>query len=154
MSSVMSATTTTSRCASSSCSRVDVLRFLTSRKAELSKTAGVAALLLRHRRWWHAHIWQGGLITSVSASLRGHAHTHWLLCKLLLGRGETILLWRGKVTLYLVVCLWQLLLRLNHAKVDILLVLGSDLLLLLLKKFDLLGECKLLHYRMSVGRLW
>lgn len=39
----------------------------------------------------------------------------------------------------------ELLLGLDHAQVDVLLVGCSDLLLLLLKEFDLLGEGELLH---------
>jgi len=58
------------------------------------------------------------------------------------------------VALDLVVCLLrQLLLRLNHTEVDILLMRGSNLLLLLLKEFDLLCEGKLLHCK-SVSRKW
>lgn len=40
----------------------------------------------------------------------------------------------------------ELLLGLDHAQVDVLLVGCSNLLLLLLKEFDLLGESELFHY--------
>ena len=50
------------------------------------------------------------------------------------------------MALYLAICLaGKLLLRLNHAEVDILLMSSSDLLLLLLQELDLLGESELLH---------
>ena len=45
----------------------------------------------------------------------------------------------------------QLLLRLNHAKVHILLVCCSNLLLLLLKKLNLLSKRELLHYKKLDG---
>ena len=51
----------------------------------------------------------------------------------------------------------KLLLRLNHAKIDILLVCCSDLLLLLLEKLDLLRKCKLFHCTMldeASGHTW
>lgn len=48
---------------------------------------------------------------------------------------------------------WELLLRLNHAEIDILLVCGSNLLLLLLEKLNLLCKCELLHCPLLAGSL-
>ena len=50
------------------------------------------------------------------------------------------------MALYLTICLTRkLLLGLNHAEIDILLVSSSNLLLLLLQELDLLCKCELLH---------
>jgi hypothetical protein len=53
----------------------------------------------------------------------------------------------GHLPLHLEVGAGQVLLRLYHAHVDVLLVGGGNLLLLLLEDFDLLCNSKLLHCR-------
>jgi hypothetical protein len=67
-----------------------------------------------------------------------------LLLLLLLRELEGVVV--GHLTLHLGEGLiGELLLGLDHAQIDVLLVGCSDLLLLLLKKFNLLGEGELLH---------
>jgi len=67
-----------------------------------------------------------------------------LLLLLLLGELESIVV--GHLALHLGEGLvGELLLGLDHAQVNVLLVRCSNLLLLLLKEFDLLGESELLH---------
>lgn len=64
---------------------------------------------------------------------------------LLLGELESIVV--GHLALHLGEGLvGELLLGLDHAQVNVLLVRCSNLLLLLLKEFDLLGESELLHH--------
>jgi hypothetical protein len=65
----------------------------------------------------------------------------------LLRKLEVVVVWRyvGHLSLHLEVGTRKVLLRLNHAHVNILLVSCSNLLLLLLKNFDLLGDSELFH---------
>jgi len=59
----------------------------------------------------------------------------------------------GHLSLHLEVA-GQVLLGLNHAHIDILLVSRSNLLLLLLQNLYLLGDGKLLHCTSSVSKKW
>lgn len=101
------------------------------------------------RRRSHRHSRKGGLISSVSSRLRRrislHPHLLLNLWKLKIGivRRES-----SNIGLPLDggVCRHALQGLLYHAHVNILLVRGSDLLLLLLKKFDLLLKSKLFHH--------
>ena len=71
-----------------------------------------------------------------------------MLLRHLLRELEVVYLWRhiGHLSLHLKVGTRKVLLRLYHAHVNILLVCCSDLLLLLLKDLDLLGNGEMFHY--------
>lgn len=76
---------------------------------------------------------------------------HWhgkVLLRHLLRELEVVCVRRyvGHLSLHLEVGTGKVLLWLNHAHVNILLVRGSDLLLLLLEDLDLLGNGELFHY--------
>lgn len=106
------------------------------------------------RRWTHSHVGHGRLVSSVSGGLchsARHGNAQMLLSHLLLlwelvgtrvGRDAQVL----HLTLQLLELIRQLLLLRDHAHVDVLLVRRGYLLLLLLKHFNLLGKCQLLHY--------
>lgn len=108
------------------------------------------------RRWGRRRthdVRQSGLIAAVRRGLRRgvHGHIHMLLRHLLRElicicvRGDI-----GHLPLHLEVA-GKVLLRLDHAHVDILLVRRSNLLLLLLQNFDLLGDGQLFHCAHSVS---
>lgn len=77
--------------------------------------------------------------------------TKLLLLKLLLWKLECVVGRRQMALDLVVVLIRQLLLWRDHSQVDVLLVSGSDLLLLLLEYLDLLCKCELLHWTVSVG---
>jgi hypothetical protein len=115
--------------AAASTARVDVLSALSALCcAKLTETRGA-----RGRRWgWtHADIREGGLVATVRGRLGRSVHGdgevglgHWL------GELEVVGSNIGHLALHLEVA--QMLLRLDHAHVNILLVCSGDLLLLLL----------------------
>jgi hypothetical protein len=100
----------------------------------------------RRRGWTHANLGEGGLV----ATMRGRLgrSVHWdgevwlshLLRELEVARCLRHLALHLEVT--------QMLLRLDHAHVNILLVCCSDLLLLLLQNLDLLCDGELFHCRL------
>ena len=101
--------------------------------------------------WWtNAYIGEGGLISAVRGRLRGGVHWHSkMLLRHLLGELEAICVRRyiGHLALHLEIGTGKVLLGLNHPHVNVLLMSGSDLLLLLLENFDLLCNRKLLHLK-------
>jgi hypothetical protein len=114
----------------------------------------------RWRGACHTHVWHCGLVAAVSAGST-HTTSHrysklLLLCHLLLLELELVGVGREVEVLHLALQLLelvgQLLLLWDDAHVDVLLVGGGDLLLLLLKHFDLLGEGELLHCGRHSGK--
>lgn len=152
-------TASVSRCTSATASattRVDVFSALVA----LLCTEFAEARRARGRCWgWtHADIRKGGLVATMGAGLgRGvhrdrevllllwHLHLLGELVVVDLGRDVGDLAWDLEVA--------KLLLWLDHAHVNILLVCCSDLLLLLLKDFDLLGDGELLHCTEGVSNV-
>jgi len=100
----------------------------------------------RRRRRTHANIRKGGLIAAVRRGLCRGVHGYgevWLLAHLL-GKLEVVGCNIWDLSLHLKIA--KVLLWLDHAHVDILLMRCSNLLLLLLEHFDLLRNCELFHH--------
>lgn len=95
-----------------------------------------------------AHVWHGRLITAMCGLVEA-AHCAGLLLLLHLWRElelrHSLALLSGQHNA------WKLLLLGDHAHVYILLVGSSNLLLLLLQKFNLLLQCQLFHCRVGVS---
>ena len=136
--------------ATTSATRVDIFPTLTTllctKFTEARGTGGGSG------RWAHADLREGGLVTAVGGvglSWCTHGDCEMLLLLHLLHLlGELVVVDLGRdighLALHLEVA--ELLLRLDHAHVDILLVRRGNLLLLLLEDFDLLCNGELFHY--------
>lgn len=98
------------------------------------------------RRRTHCHVRHRGLVTAVGVTLHGSVHGHAKVLLTLLGELVVRLLHVLHLALHLKLLAGEVLLGRDHAHVDILLMSGSDLLLLLLEGLDLLGDGKLLHH--------
>lgn len=145
--------------ATASATRVDVFptlaTLLCTEFAEARRTGG------RSGGWAaHADLGQGGLVAAVGARLGWCAHGDsevLLLLHLLHLLGELVVVDLGRdighLALHLEVA--ELLLRLDHTHVNILLVRGGNLLLLLLEDLDLLCDGELFHCAaVSNGPKW
>ena len=127
--------------AAASAARVDVLPTLLLLCAEVAEARRAGG---RRRGRAHADIGEGGLVATVGGGLGRDVHRRGeVLLAHGLGELEVVGSDTGHLALHLEVA--ELLLRLDHAHIDVLLVGCSNLLLLLLEDLNLLCNSKLFH---------